>query len=121
MSRATNNVASRARRKRMFTRAKGYLGKRKNTVRQGTEAVHRAGVYAYRDRRDRKGQFRRLWIVRINAAAHENGLSYSRFMSGLKRLAVELDRKQLAELAVNDPPAFRLLAEKVQAELAQAS
>lgn len=121
MSRAINNVASRARRKRMLSRAKGYFGKRKNTVRQGTEAVHKAGVYAYTGRRDRKGQFRRLWIVRINAAAHENGLSYSVFMNGLKRLAVELDRKQLAELAVNDPPAFRMLAQKVQAELGQAS
>jgi large subunit ribosomal protein L20 len=121
MSRATNNVASRARRKRILTRAKGYQGKRKNSVRQGTEAVHKAGVYAYRDRRDRKRQFRRLWIIRINAAAHESGLSYSKFMSGLKRLAVEIDRKQLAELAVNDPSTFRLLAEKVQAELAQAS
>lgn len=121
MSRATNNVASRARRKRMLTRAKGYLGKRKNTVRQGTEAVHKAGVYAYAGRRDRKGQFRRLWIVRINAAAHEHGLSYSKFMNGLKRLSVELDRKQLAELAVNDPPAFGMLAQRVQAEMAQAS
>lgn len=121
MSRATNNVASRARRKKVLTRAKGFRGKRRNTIRLGTEAVHKAGQYAYRDRRQRKRQFRRLWIIRINAAANQNGLSYSKFMNGLKRLEVEIDRKQLAEMAVNDPSAFTQLAGKVQAELAQAS
>ncbi len=121
MSRATNNVASRARRKKILTRAKGFRGKRKSSIRQGTEAVHRAGQYAYRDRRTRKRQFRRLWIIRINAAAHQNGLSYSKFMSGLKRLDVQIDRKQLAELAVNDPDAFGALANRVQSELAEAS
>ena len=121
MSRAINNVASRARRKKILTKAKGYRGKRKSSIRQGKEAVHRAGQYAYRDRRNRKRQFRRLWIIRINAAAHENGLSYSVFMNGLKNLEVELDRKQLAEMAVSDPSAFKMLAEKVQAEVAKAS
>ena len=121
MSRATNNVASRERRRKIFTLAKGYRGKRKNSVRLGTEAVDRAGRYAYRDRRMRKRDFRRLWIVRINAAAHLNGLSYSTLMNGLKRLAVEIDRKQLAEMAVNDPGAFQQLAGRVQEELAKAS
>lgn len=121
MSRALNHVASRARRKKILSKAKGFRGKRKNSIRLGTEAVHRAGQYAYRDRRQRKRQFRRLWIIRINAAAHQSGLSYSKFMNGLKQLEVEIDRKQLAEMAVNDPPAFRILAEKVQAELEQAS
>jgi large subunit ribosomal protein L20 len=115
MSRATNNVASRARRKKILSRAKGFRGKRKSSVRLGTEAVHRAGQYAYRDRRVRKREFRRLWIIRINAAAHQHGLSYSRLMNGLKRLEVALDRKQLAEMAVNDPAAFGRLAEMVQA------
>ena len=121
MSRVSNNVASRARRKKILSRAKGFRGKRKNSVRQGTEAVHRAGQYAYRDRRNRKRMFRRLWIIRINAAAHQNGLSYSKFMSGLKMLDVQIDRKQLAELAVNDSAAFGALANQVQAELAKAS
>ncbi len=120
MSRAVNNVAARARKKRILSRAKGFFGKRKSSVRLGTEAVQRAGVYAYRDRRARKRQFRRLWIIRINAAAHQNGLSYSVFMSGLRKLDVQLDRKQLADLAVNDPAAFGALALKVQ-ETAKAS
>jgi len=121
MSRATNNVASRARRKKILTRAKGFYGKRKNSIRAGTEAVHRAGVYAYRDRRTRKRDFRRLWIIRINAAAHQHGLTYSRLINGLKQLDVQIDRKQLAEMAVNDPAAFGRLTDMVQAELAKAS
>jgi large subunit ribosomal protein L20 len=121
MSRSMNNVAARARKNKILNKAKGFRGKRKNTIRQATEAVHRAGQYAYRDRRQRKRQFRRLWIVRINAAAHLNGLSYSRFMNGLKQLEVEIDRKQLAEMAVNDPSAFKLLTDKVQEQLAEAS
>jgi large subunit ribosomal protein L20 len=121
MSRSTNHVASKARRKRILTRAKGFRGKRKNSIRLGTEAVHRAGQYAYRDRRVRKREFRRLWIIRINAAVHLHGMSYSRFMNGLKQLEMEIDRKQLADLAVNDPAAFEQLAGKVQAELSKAS
>ena len=118
MSRSMNNVASRARRKKILSRAKGFRGKRKSSIRQGTEAVHRAGQYAYRDRRNRKREFRRLWIIRINAAAHQHGLSYSRFMNGLKQLEVEIDRKQLAEMAVNDAPAFTKLAAMVQEKFA---
>ncbi|MCP4549111.1 MAG: 50S ribosomal protein L20 [bacterium] len=121
MSRAMNNVASRARRKKILSRAKGFRGKRKSSIRQGTEAVHRAGQYAYRDRRVRKREFRKLWIIRINAAAHLHGLSYSRFMFGLKALEIEIDRKQLAEMAVTDPAAFGKLATSVQTELAKAS
>jgi large subunit ribosomal protein L20 len=121
MSRVRNHVASRNRRKKILKKAKSFRGKRKNSVRLGTEAVHRAGQYAYRDRRVRKREFRRLWIVRINAAAHQQGLSYSTFMNGLKRLEVEIDRKQLAEMAVSDPAAFSKLAERVQTELAKAS
>lgn len=121
MSRAINNVASRARRKKILSRAKGYYGKRKNSVRLGTEAVNRAAAYAYRDRRARKREFRRLWITRINAAANLNGLSYSKFMFGLKQLDIEIDRRQLAEMAVNDAAAFRGLTEKVQAEAVKAS
>jgi len=120
MSRAVNNVAAHARKKRILSRAKGFFGKRKSSIRLGTEAVHRAGQYAYRDRRARKRDFRRLWIIRINAAAHQNGLSYSVFMSGLRKLDVQIDRKQLADLAVNDPAAFGALALKVQ-EMAKAS
>jgi len=121
MSRAVNNVASRARRKRIFSRAKGYFGKRKNSVRLASEAVNRAAAYAYRDRKQRKRQFRRLWITRINAAANLNGLSYSKFIHGLKRLSVDIDRKQLAEMAINDPAAFSKLSEMIQAEIAKAS
>ena len=106
MSRAINNVASRARRKKILSRAKGFRGKRKSSVRQGTEAVHRAGQYAYRDRRNRKREFRKLWITRINAAARINGTTYSRLMAGLKAAEIEVDRKMLADMAVNDPEAF---------------
>ena len=121
MSRSVNNVASRARRKRILSRAKGFYGKRKNSVRLGTEAVNRAEAYAYRDRKQRKRQFRRLWITRINAAANLNGLSYSKFMFGLKQLNIDIDRKQLAEMAVNDAAGFRGLTERVQAEYDKAS
>ncbi|MBC8365969.1 50S ribosomal protein L20 [bacterium] len=121
MSRSVNNVASRARRKKILSRAKGYFGKRKNSVRLGTEAVNRAAAYAYRDRKQRKRQFRRLWIVRINAAANLHGISYSKFIHGLKALEVDIDRKQLAEMAVNDPTAFSKLADMVQTEMSKAS
>ncbi len=121
MSRSVNHVASRARRKKVLSRAKGYYGKRKNSVRLGTEAVNRAAAYAYRDRKQRKRQFRRLWITRINAAAIQNGLSYSKFIHGLKALEVDIDRKQLAEMAVNDPAAFSKLSEMVQTEMNKAS
>jgi large subunit ribosomal protein L20 len=97
--------------------AKGYRGMRRNVYRVAVQAVTKAGQYAYRDRRQRKRQFRALWIARINAAARECGLSYSRFINGLKKAAVEIDRKVLADLAVYDKVAFGALAEKAKASL----
>jgi large subunit ribosomal protein L20 len=97
--------------------AKGYYGRRKNVYRVAVQAVTKAGQYAYRDRRQRKRQFRQLWIARINAAARECGISYSRFINGLKRASIEIDRKVLADLAVFDKAAFAALAEKAKANL----
>lgn len=113
MSRATGSVASR-RRKRFIKMAKGYRGGRSHLYRQARESVNRALAYAYRDRRRRKRDFRRLWIIRINAAARLSGLSYSVFMAGLRRAGISLDRKALADLAVNDPMAFAEIAQKVK-------
>jgi len=110
MSRATNAAASRARRKRVLKSAKGFYGGRRKLYTVAKHAVEKGAKYAYRDRRARKRDFRRLWIVRINAAVREHGLSYSRFVNGLKRAEVDLDRSVLAELAVNDPKAFADLA-----------
>jgi len=109
MPRATNNVASRHRRKRVLAKARGYWGRRANTYKSAVETVERGLVYAYRDRRNRKREFRRLWIARINAAANLNGSSYSKLMDGLKKSNIILDRKILAEIAVNDPVAFAKL------------
>ncbi|MGQ0722760.1 MAG: 50S ribosomal protein L20 [Candidatus Eiseniibacteriota bacterium] len=106
MSRARNSAASRARRRKVLKAAKGYFGGRRKLLTVAKHAVEKGLQYAYRDRRTRKREFRRLWIVRINAAVREHGLSYSRFMSGLKRAEVELDRSVLSELAVTDPKAF---------------
>lgn len=117
MPRVKRGVTSRARRKKVLAQAKGYYGQRRSAYRVAKQAVTRAGEYAYRDRRQRKRQFRALWVVRINAAARENGLSYGRFMHGLKRSGVELDRKVLADLAVSDKPAFAALAEQAKASL----
>jgi len=114
MPRAKNRVASRARRKRILHAAKGYYGKRKNAIVSATDAVWRAGVYSYRDRKQRKRQFRALWIMRINAAVRGYGLNYSAFMSGLKKNNVDLDRKVLANLAVNDPEIFKAVVDKVK-------
>jgi large subunit ribosomal protein L20 len=111
MPRATRSVASRKRRKKILKKARGYYGARSKLYRTAKEAVNRALAYAYRDRRQRKRDFRRLWIVRINAAARLCGLSYSNFVNGLKTKGVNLDRKSLAELAVKDPQAFAQLAE----------
>jgi large subunit ribosomal protein L20 len=111
-------VQARARHKKVLKQAKGYSGRRKNVYRVATQAVTRAGQYAYRDRRQRKRQFRALWIVRINAAARQFGLSYSRFMDGLNKASVEVDRKVLADLAVHDLPAFGKLAEQAKGALA---
>lgn len=117
MPRVKRGVTARARHKRVIKAAKGYRGRRKNVFRVATQAVDRAGQFAYRDRRQRKRQFRALWIARINAAARETGLSYSRFMNGLKKSDIDLDRKVLADLAVHDRAAFGALAEKAKASL----
>ena len=118
MPRVKRGVTARARHKKVLALAKGYRGRRKNVYRIAKQAVMKAGQYAYRDRRQRKRQFRQLWIVRINAGARESGLSYSKFMNGLKRAAIEIDRKVLADLAVFDKAAFVQLVEKAKAALA---
>ena len=118
MPRVKRGVTARARHKKVLALAKGYRGRRKNVYRVAKQAVMKAGQYAYRDRRQRKRQFRQLWIVRINAGARENGLSYSKFMNGLKRASIEIDRKVLADLAVFDKAAFAQLVEKAKAALA---
>jgi large subunit ribosomal protein L20 len=117
MSRVKRGVASRARRKKVLKAAKGYYGARSRSFKVAKQAVIKAGQYAYRDRRQRKRQFRNLWIIRINAGAREHGLSYSRFIAGLKKAAIEVDRKVLADLAMNEPAAFAVLAEQAKAAL----
>lgn len=117
MPRVKRGVTARARHKKILTLAKGYRGRRKNVYRIAKQAVMKAGQYAYRDRRQRKRQFRRLWIVRINAAARELGLAYSRFMSGLRKAGIDVDRKILADLAVFDKSAFAQLFEKAKSGL----
>jgi len=114
MPRATNNPASKARRKKLFKRTKGFFGRSKNTVRAAKRAADRAGSFSYRDRRVRRREFRQLWIIRINAAARLNGLSYSTFMHLLNEKGIALDRKTLAHLAFNDLPAFNSLAAQVK-------
>ena len=114
MPRVKRGVTARARHKKVIEQAKGYRGRRKNVYRVAKQAVTKAGQYAYRDRRQRKRQFRALWITRINAAARENGLSYSRFMDGLHKADIQIDRKLLAEMAVNDKNAFARLAEQAR-------
>lgn len=110
MPRATNNPASKRRRKKILKAAKGYFGRKSKTLKNAKEAVDRSMLYAYRDRRNRKRDFRRLWITRINAAARLHGLSYSKFIHALKEQGIDLDRKVLADMAVNDPKAFEELA-----------
>ena len=117
MPRVKRGVTARARHKKVIKQAKGYRGRRKNVFRVAKQAVIKAGQYAYRDRRQRKRQFRALWIARINAAARECGLSYSRFMDGLNKAGITLDRKVLADIAVFDKAAFAALAEKARASL----
>ena len=118
MPRVKRGVTARARHKKVLDLAKGYRGRRGNVYRIAKEAVMKAGQYAYRDRRQRKRQVRTLWIARINAGARECGLNYSRFMNGLKRAMIEVDRKMLADLAVFDKPAFAKFAEQAKASLA---
>ena len=117
MQRVKRGVTANARHKKVIKKAKGYYGRRKNVFRVATQAVTKAGQYAYRDRRQRKRQFRALWIARINAAARECGLSYSRFIDGLHKANIEVDRKVLADLAVHDMVAFSALAEQAKANL----
>jgi large subunit ribosomal protein L20 len=114
MPRVRRGTKKRKRRSKILKLAKGYWGARSRNYRTAKEAVERALLYAYRDRRTRKRDFRRLWIIRIKAAAENNGLSYSRFMHGLKELNIELDRKILADLAVNSPQTFLEIAQKVK-------
>ena len=120
MPRVKRGVTARARHKKVLDQAKGYRGRRSTVFRVAKEAVMRAGQYAYRDRRNRKRVFRALWITRINAAAREHGLTYSVFMNGLLKAEIELDRKVLAELAVNDKPAFNAIVEQVKARIGEA-
>ena len=117
MPRVKRGVTARARHKKVLSQAKGFRGRRKNVYRIAKQAVMKAGQYAYRDRRNRKRTFRALWIARINAAVREHGLSYSVFMSGLKRANIEIDRKVLADLAVMDKPAFDKIAAQVKASI----
>ena len=117
MPRVTRGFKARRRRKKVLKLASGFIGGRNSLYRTATEAVDRALVYAYRDRRQRKRQFRVLWIARINAAARELGMKYSTFMNGLKKASIEVDRKVLSDLAVFDKPAFAALAEKAKAQL----
>lgn len=118
MPRVKRGVTAHAKHKKILKQAKGYRGARSRVFRIAKQAVIKAGQYAYRDRRQRKRQFRRLWIARINAAARECGLSYSRFINGLQKAGVEIDRKVLADLAVFNQDAFAILADKAKASLA---
>jgi large subunit ribosomal protein L20 len=118
MPRVKRGVTARARHKKVLALAKGYRGRRGNVYRIAKQAVMRAGQYAYRDRRTKKRVFRALWITRINAAAREHGISYSRLINGLNRASITLDRKVLAELAVHDRPAFAAVVERAKASLA---
>ncbi len=120
MARVKRGVTSHARHKKVTKAAKGYFGRRKNTIRVARQAVEKAGQYAYRDRRVRKRNFRALWIQRINAGARELGLTYSQFMHGMSKAGIGLDRKVLADLAVREPDAFKTLAEQARAALGAA-
>jgi len=118
MARVKRGVIAHARHKKILKQAKGYYGARSRVFRVAKQAVIKAGQYAYRDRRQKKRQFRALWIARINAAARENGMSYSRLIDGLKKAGVEVDRKMLADVAYHDAVAFKALAEQAKTALA---
>ena len=118
MPRVKRGVTARARHKKVIALAKGYRGRRKNVYRVAKQAVMKADQYAYRDRRNKKRVFRALWIARINAAARQNEMTYSKFMNGLKKASIEIDRKVLADLAVFDKPAFAAIVAKAKAALA---
>ncbi len=117
MAKVKRGVQAHARHKKVIKQAKGYSGRRKNVYRVAVQAVTKAGQYAYRDRRQRKRQFRQLWIARINAGAREHGLSYSRMINGLKKANIEIDRKVLSDMAIADKGAFAAIAEKAKAAL----
>ena len=119
MPRVKRGVTAHRRHKKVLKQAKGYYGARSRVYRVAKQAVIKAGQYAYRDRCQRKRQFRQLWIVRINAQARECGLSYSRFINGLKKASIEIDRKMLADLAVFDKPAFSAIADQAKAALSK--
>ena len=114
MARVSRGVVTKAKHKKIFKKAKGFYGRRKNVFRVAVQAVERSMQYAYRDRRSKKRDFRGLWIQRINAGVRMHGLTYSQFISGLKKATIEIDRKVLAELAVNQPETFKFLVEKAQ-------
>src|SRR5687768_7004519 len=120
MARIKRSVHAKKKRREILEAAKGYTGSRRKRLRVAKEQVMHSGNYAYRDRRDRKAQFRRLWITRINAAVRPHGISYSRFMHGLRAAGIELDRKILADMAVHDPAAFAALVEQAKAASAAA-
>jgi large subunit ribosomal protein L20 len=121
MPRVKRGVVAHARHKKILDKAKGYRGARSKVFRVAKQAVTKAGQYAYRDRRQRKRQFRALWIARINAGARVNGLSYSVFMNGLKKASIAIDRKVLSDIAIFDKPAFSVLVEKAKAALESAA
>lgn len=121
MARVKGGPRAHARHRKVIKAAKGYFGRRKNTFRAAVQAVEKAGQYAYRDRRTKKREFRRLWIQRINAAARLNGLTYSTFMNGLSKAGVELDRKVLADIAVHNPEDFAALAKQASEALKKAA
>ena len=114
MARVSRGITAKAKHKKVLQRAKGYYGRRKNVFRVAVQAVERSMQYAYRDRRNRKRDFRGLWIQRINAGVRLHGITYSQFINGLKKATIEIDRKVLAELAVNQPELFKALVEKAQ-------
>ena len=115
MPRSSNSVASRKRRKKILKKAKGYFGRRKNTFKVANQAVEKAGQYAYRDRKVKKREFRRLWIQRINAGCRLNGIKYSTFMNGLKKVNMNFNRKVLADIAALEPESFKEIVAKVKA------
>ena len=119
MARIKRGTTTKARHKRILEQAKGYYGRRKNTIKVARQAVEKAGQYAYRDRKAKKRNFRALWIQRINAAVREVGMTYGTFMHGLKLAGVELDRKVLADLAMNEPDSFKAVATQAQNALGQ--
>jgi len=118
MPRVKRGVIAHARHKKILALAKGFRGRRKNVFRIAKQAVMKAGQYAYRDRRTRKRVFRQLWIARINAASRELGVTYSKFMAGLKKAQIDIDRKVLSDMAIHDPAGFKSIFEKVKAQLA---